>query len=45
MEQKMVEMMDKLPGLLDKLGQQLGVAGAKVWEWALLDVKVTIIQD
>ena len=45
MEQKMVEMMDKLPGLLDKLGQQLGVAGAKVWEWSLLNVKVEIVKD
>lgn len=39
------EMMNKLPELLNKLGDQLGVAGAKVWGWALLNVKATIIQD
>ena len=45
MEEKMVQMMDKLPDLLNKLGNKLGVASAKIWEWAMLDVKVQIFQD
>jgi len=44
MEEKMVQMMDKLPDLLNKLGNKLGVASAKIWEWAMLDVKVDFWQ-
>jgi len=44
MEEKMVQMMDKLPELLNKLGNKLGVASAKIWEWAMLDVKVDFYQ-
>ena len=45
MKEKMSQMMDKLPELLNKLGNKLGVASAKIWEWAMLDVKVQIFQD
>jgi len=45
MEEKMSQMMDKLPELLNKLGNKLGVASVKIWEWAMLDVKVQIFQD
>ena len=45
MEEKMYQMMDKLPELLNQLGNKLGVASAKIWEWAMLDVKVQIFQD
>jgi len=45
MEQQMSKMMEQLPSLLEKLGNQLGVAGAKVWEWSLLNVKVEIVTD
>ena len=44
MEEKMVQMMDKLPDLLNKLGNKLGVASAKIWEWSMLDVKVDFWQ-
>ena len=44
MEEKMSQMMDKLPELLNKLGNKLGVASAKIWEWAMLDVKVDFWQ-
>ena len=44
MEEKMIQMMDKLPDLLNKLGNKLGVASAKIWEWSMLDVKVDFWQ-
>ena len=44
MEEKMVQMMDKLPDLLNKLGNKLGVASAKIWEWSMLNVKVEFWQ-
>ena len=44
MEEKMVQMMDKLPELLNQLGNKLGVASAKIWEWSMLNVKVEFWQ-
>jgi hypothetical protein len=43
MEQQMGDTMKQLPSLLEKLGNQLGVASAKVWEWSLLNVEVEIV--
>ncbi len=40
MEEKMVELIDTLPTLLNQLGEKIGFAGTKIWEWALRDVYV-----
>lgn len=45
MEQQMTKMMEQLPSLLEKLSDQLGVASAKIWEWALLNVYVEVVTD
>lgn len=36
---------EKVIELLDQLAVKLGVASGKIWEWALIDVKVSIIED
>lgn len=45
MEQKMVELMDELPKLLNQLSEKLGFAGTKIWEWSLLNVQTHIVQS
>ena len=41
----MEQLMNELPQLLNQLGEKLGVAGSKIWEWSLLDVKVSLYKE